>query len=347
MKFFKNFTKINILIGVIALSALVLPTLVTFWLTKRNDAADEKLRNIAAQSEQKMIVAGTDLPNDISINNPEENSSQDIQSAADTAKESDENTVKVDNTKENKKSTNIETVQLEKATTDSTALTTPATAGDATPAEPVKLNGKKVYLTFDDGPSDNTDAILDILAEYNVKATFFVVVADDSRADQLNRIVAEGHTIGLHSKCHVYSTIYKDLFSFEKDVSQVHNNVKRITGVDTKYYRFPGGSSNVVSDVSKKACVEYLHDNGYEYYDWNAESQDAENMYLSPDQLNSNVMRSVRNNEGNSIVLMHDLDDHNNTVSALPALIETLQAEGYELCPIDENAPTFQHYMPE
>ena len=70
-------------------------------------------------------------------------------------------------------------------------------------------------------------------------------------------------------------------------------------------------------------------------------------MYLSPDQLNSNVMRSVRNNEGNSIVLMHDLDDHNNTVSALPALIETLQAEGYELCPIDENAPTFQHYMPE
>ena len=65
---------------------------------------------------------------------------------------------------------------------------------------------------------------------------------------------------------------------------------------------------------------------------------------LTPEQLNNNIMQSVRVNEGDSIVLMHDLDDQHATVEALPELIETLQSEGYELCQIDENTEPVQHF---
>ena len=56
-------------------------------------------------------------------------------------------------------------------------------------------------------------------------------------------------------------------------------------------------------------------------------------------------MYSVRSNEGDSIVLMHDLDEHYNTVEALPDLIETLQSEGYELCTLGGDSPKCQHYI--
>lgn len=353
MKNLKRLSKLNILVAVFAVAALVLPTIITFWMVKRDDAADEKLNKLAETSAQQTVVASeidNGPMNSVAVIDPNaeieklEKSSEVVPEL--TTRESEPLTINVTETDATQKMDKIED-QDKNSASETENIVAGSSNTDATASEPVALNGKKVYLTFDDGPSDNTDAILDILAEYNVKATFFVVVNDDSHADQLNRIVKEGHTLGLHSACHVYSKIYKNLFSFEKDVSNVHNTVERITGVDSKYYRFPGGSSNVVSDVSKQACIDYLHDNGYEYYDWNAESCDAEDLSLSPEQLNENVMSSVRNNEGSSVVLMHDLDDHYNTVSALPALIETLQAEGYELCAIDENAPTFQHYISE
>jgi peptidoglycan/xylan/chitin deacetylase (PgdA/CDA1 family) len=145
----------------------------------------------------------------------------------------------------------------------------------------------------------------------------------------------------------VYSKIYADYESFVRDVFEVHNWVYKLTGYDSRYYRFPGGSSNNVTNVSIADCVDYLHRNGYEFYDWNAESRDAENLYLTPEQLNANVMDYVRNSDGNVTVLMHDLDDHYNTVLALPSLIETLKSEGFELCPIDDSTNPVQHYIPQ
>ena len=132
--------------------------------------------------------------------------------------------------------------------------------------------------------------------------------------------------------------------AFKADVDGVHDWVYDLTGIDSRLYRFPGGSSNIVSDIDKNDCIAYLNDKGYDYYDWNAESRDAENLYLSPEQLNQNVMSYVRASAGDSIVLMHDLDYHDNTVKALPALIETLIQEGYEILPIDDKAPHMHHY---
>ena len=360
MKNIKQLTKLNILVAVFAVVALVLPTIITFCIIKKNDAADEKLNQLAQSSAQQTVVA-SEIDNgpmsSMAVIDPKAESEK-LEKTSEvvpelTTRESKPLTINATETDAaqviEKTETQDKKTETKETNTETNTVVAGASSTDANEnaSETVALNGKKVYLTFDDGPSENTDAILDILAEYNVKATFFVVVNDDSHADQLNRIVEEGHTLGLHSACHVYSKIYKNLFSFEKDVTTVHNTVKRITGVDSKYYRFPGGSSNVVSDVSKQACIDFLHDNGYEYFDWNAESCDAENLSLTPEELNENVMSSVRNNEGSSVVLMHDLDDHYNTVSALPALIETLQSEGYEICAIGDDSPTFQHYIPE
>ena len=206
-------------------------------------------------------------------------------------------------------------------------------------------NGKKVYLTFDDGPSENTDDILDVLKKNNVKATFFVVYTGDKQLlPYYNRIVDEGHTIALHSYSHVYDKVYASEKAFREDVKLIHDYVYDLTGVDCKYYRFPGGSSNQVSDnVDTMKLISYLTDQGYTYFDWNAESGDAEDESLTPEQLNDNVMGYVRANEGDSVVLMHDFKNGVATARALQSLIDTLKAEGYEICPIDENTDPCQH----
>ena len=236
---------------------------------------------------------------------------------------------------------------IEKDTTAKNLLTVhDATRTDAEKASKesnVKPNGKKVYLTFDDGPSAYTDEILDILKEENVKATFFVVVNEDSRGDQLRRITREGHTIAIHSASHDYKKIYKDIRAFMNDVETAGRWIYDITGVKTKYYRFPGGSSNDVSQVPIKDCIDYLNKQGYTYYDWNAMNDDAETTYHTADELKDTALGYVRNNGGDSVVLMHDLEGHHETVEALKGLIETLKAEGYTILPITDETTPVQH----
>lgn len=205
-------------------------------------------------------------------------------------------------------------------------------------------NGKKVYLTFDDGPSIYTGEILDILKANDVKATFFCVYNDDRSVwPYYSRIVEEGHTLGMHSYSHVYDTVYASRDSFAEDVSKIHDFLYEQTGVDCKFYRFPGGSSNTVSKVDIQTLMEYLYSEGITYYDWNALSGDAVDASLSAEQLNENILGYVRNNPGDSVVLMHDLKNGYATVEGLQDLIDTLQAEGYELCAINENTEPVQH----
>lgn len=109
---------------------------------------------------------------------------------------------------------------------------------------------RKVYLTFDDGPSGNTGEILDILAEYDVKATFFVVGKEEEKYQPLyKRIVEEGHTLAMHSYSHKYDEIYQSKESFAADLSKLQEFLYDTTGVWCRYCRFPGGSSNTVSRV--------------------------------------------------------------------------------------------------
>lgn len=206
----------------------------------------------------------------------------------------------------------------------------------------VKKNGKRVYLTFDDGPSIYTGQILDILAANDVKATFFVIGRDEAYYDYYKRIVDEGHTIGMHSYTHVYQDLYASEESFANEVQQLSDLIYDVTGTKSTIFRFPGGSSNTVSSLPIGAYVSYLNENNIKYYDWNALSGDAVTVGLSPEQLVDNIMSDVEQND-DSIVLMHDLQTMHTTVESLQLLIDTLKTEGYEILPIDDNTPLIQH----
>ncbi len=201
----------------------------------------------------------------------------------------------------------------------------------------------KVYLTFDDGPSSNTSAILDILAKYDVKATFFVVGKEDEESKLLyKRIVDEGHTLGMHSYTHKYSALYDSLEGFAADFTRIQNLLYDVTGVDSRYYRFPGGSSNRVSNEEMQKFISYLNEQGITYFDWNVSSGDATSQAYTSDELVDNVVTDVVKYK-TSVVLMHDSETKPATVEALEPMIKALKALDAKILPIDENTTAIQH----
>lgn len=209
------------------------------------------------------------------------------------------------------------------------------------------IKGKVAYLTFDDGPSSNTDKILDILKEYEVKATFFVVGRTDDKSVELyKRIVNEGHTLGMHSYSHDYSKIYASEDSFREDLNKIQTYLYRITGVKSMYYRFPGGSSNSVSSVPVENLISILEEDHIRYYDWNAANCDAMGDILPANELVANTMNSILKNK-ESIVLMHDNDMYDTTVESLPEILELLKENEVTLLPIDEETKPVQHLLNE
>lgn len=202
--------------------------------------------------------------------------------------------------------------------------------------------GKYAYLTFDDGPSDNTDAILDVLKKEHAKATFFVVGKEGKAAKKRYlRIINEGHTLGMHSYSHDYEKIYRSVNDFAKDIKKLDQYLYQITGQHPTAFRFPGGSSNsIVSDI--QPYIQWIIDQGYEYYDWNAVSGDALQFHVSADTLNQNILKDVHG-QSSVIILMHDLSETVHTTEALPALIKELRERGYELRAISETTEAIHH----
>lgn len=202
---------------------------------------------------------------------------------------------------------------------------------------------RKVYLTFDDGPSKYTEEILKILEEENVKATFFVIGYEgEVYANRYREIVEQGHTLAMHAYDHDYNKIYKSVDAFVSDLTKLQTLLQDVTGVKPTIYRFPGGSSNSQMKISVKKLIGYLDQQGITYYDWNALSEDAVHKNLSPTTLNKNILKDLKNHDP-CIVLMHDLGDRHGTVEALKPLIKQLKAMNCEILPITEATPAIQH----
>lgn len=203
---------------------------------------------------------------------------------------------------------------------------------------------KRVYLTFDDGPSKNTEAILDILAEYEVKATFFVVGDTSGEAKALyKRIVEEGHSIGIHSYSHKYHEIYASEEAFFEDFYLLSDYIYDVTGVRPDICRLPGGSSNTVSSIDMAGIVNQLNARGITCYDWNISSGDADGHGLSAEQIALNVISGVDTFQ-TSIVLLHDGKDKEQTVDALRMILDELtDREDLEIKPITEETPIILH----
>ena len=202
----------------------------------------------------------------------------------------------------------------------------------------------KVYLTFDDGPSIYTNDILDILDSYNVKATFFVVGKEGTNAEEaLQRIVDEGHTLGMHSYSHKYKELYESMDSFTQDFARIRDYIYQATGEESVCYRFPGGSSNTVSEIDMHDFIDYLDSQGVEYYDWNVSSGDGGSMKLSTDTLLENCTRDIDTRD-TSIILLHDSAEKPTTVEALPDIIENILARpDTVILPITENTRPIHH----
>lgn len=202
----------------------------------------------------------------------------------------------------------------------------------------------KVYLTFDDGPSSYTNDILDILNQYDVHATFFVVGKIGEKYDALyRRITQDGNTIGMHSFSHKYSEIYKDKEAFANDLTKLQEYIYEVTGTWSRIYRFPGGSSNTVSNIDMKELIAYLNEQDIAYYDWNVSSLDATSKVMDVEEIVHNVIENI-NNHSTSMVLMHDAEDKRTTVEALPIILERLkEMENVEILPITDDTIKVQH----
>ncbi len=182
------------------------------------------------------------------------------------------------------------------------------------------LNPRTMYLTFDDGPSEeNTDRILDILQERNVKATFFVIGEYVRKyPETARRIVREGHAIGIHCDVHDYKTLYASVDSYMNDFQKAYDTVYEVTGVETRLFRFPGGSVNAFNRKVRNEIIEEMEKKGFIYYDWNASLEDAVGKEYSAERLVKNAVDTVLDRE-RVVLLAHDRVTQ--TADALPALL--------------------------
>ncbi|MCM1262373.1 MAG: N-acetylmuramoyl-L-alanine amidase [Butyrivibrio sp.] len=197
---------------------------------------------------------------------------------------------------------------------------------------------KTMYLTFDDGPSEeNTARVLDILKERGIKATFFLI-GENVRAhpEMAKRIVEEGHTIGIHCDCHDYGKIYSSMESYVQDFETARQTVYEVTGVETNLFRFPGGSINAYNAGVRDAIIDEMTKRGYIYYDWNASMEDA---VKDPDpvQLVANGLGSTFGRK-KVVMLAHDVVYA--TGICLELLLDGLPE--YEMKPLSEDVTPIQ-----
>ncbi len=206
-------------------------------------------------------------------------------------------------------------------------------------------NGQKVvYLTFDDGPSENTEKVLDILDQYGINATFFVTGNDPDYRGSIRDAYERGNTIGMHTMTHDYKTVYASEDAYFSDLDQVAQVVKDEIGYVPYLVRFPGGSSNTVSANYSPGLMTTLSEDvparGYQYYDWNVSSGDAAGNNVAVDTI---VNSSCVEGYTNIMLLCHDSNTKATTAEALPRIIQYYLDNGYTFAPIDRSSFVVHH----
>jgi len=188
----------------------------------------------------------------------------------------------------------------------------------------------KVALTFDDGPDPRfTPKILDVLKQYDVKATFFLMgTRANTYSDIVKRLVKEGHIIGNHTFWHRNLVEQVNAGTLRRDVEQTEATLSEIIGYRTKLFRAPYGflSNNL---------VEELRDLNYTVIVWSVDSLDwHEN---PPIEIANEVLSNIH---PGAIILMHDGgewgDNRTNTIQSLYQIIPAIKEQGLEFVTIPE-----------
>ena len=211
----------------------------------------------------------------------------------------------------------------------------------AVPPAVVVPEGKVIYLTFDDGPCMHTHQLLEVLEKYGVKATFFVI--GDNR-EIMSEIVERGHAIGIHTISHNYRRVYESEEAFLQELYRCRQIIYDATGVMTTLMRFPGGSSNTVSRFNPgimTTLTQSVEDRGFQYFDWNVDSDDAGDAENS-DTVFENVVTGVLW-QPVSVVLQHDTQEF--SVDAVERIICWGLENGYRFLPLEPSSPTCHHEL--
>ena len=211
-----------------------------------------------------------------------------------------------------------------------------------TPGTTIEPNGKTIYLTFDDGPGAHTGRLLDVLKKYGVKVSFFVK-GGTAYPEYLTRAAEEGHTVAIHTYSHNYNEIYASDDAFMADLVATQNVILQYTGQKSMLTRFPGGSSNTISANYSKGIMtrltKKLPELGYQYFDWNVDSNDAGGA-KDADEVFKNVTEGVAKRQ-NSVVLQHDTKSF--SIDAVERIIAWGLCNGYTFAPLTQDSPTCHH----
>ena len=229
---------------------------------------------------------------------------------------------------------------------DTVALSPAATAFADSGAQGTPLPEKWVCLTFDDGPSKTTPAVLSALEAAGVPATFFVVATgyNDQYLPLLTQAAAAGHQIALHSASHEYSDIYRSSSAYWQDLALLKQRIAPYVEVESiRYLRFPGGSTNTVSRrYGGKGLMSQLkqevEEKGYRWVDWNVCAEDAVGGKPSADTVTHNVIRET-GSQTHCVVLMHDSSSTRTTAQALPDIIRWYADQGYAFLTVAQALP--------
>ena len=227
-----------------------------------------------------------------------------------------------------------------------TEFLTPAPSSEPTVSQPPAPPEKWVCLTFDDGPSKTTPAVLEALNNAGVKATFFVVATgyNEKYLPLLAEASAAGHQIALHSASHEYSDIYRGSDAYWQDIALLKERIAPYVDAESiRYLRFPGGSTNTVSRryggkglmLQLKTEVEQR---GWQWVDWNVCAEDAVGGHPSADTIYRNVVRET-GEQIHCVVLMHDSATTRTTAEALPDIIRWYTDNGYAFLTVAEALP--------
>ena len=192
---------------------------------------------------------------------------------------------------------------------------------------------KRVFLTFDDGPSSNTNQILDILNERGIKATFFVLGSNvEKKPEVVKRMYDEGHFIANHGYSHVYETIYQSpqavLDEYNKCIQLVRDAIGE-QEYNSHLFRFPGGLVGGKYADIKNQANDLLLQNNIVHVDWNALNGDSEMTNPTIEYEIQRIQETVGDKQS-VVILMHDAQAKKVTVEALPSIVDYLQGQGYE-----------------
>lgn len=196
---------------------------------------------------------------------------------------------------------------------------------------------KTAYLTFDDGPSDNTRKILEVLKEKKAVATFFLIGKEitPEREDIVKQTVKQGNAVGVHTYCHEKNKLYCNAESFFDDFNKASDSIKKVTGKEPVLHRFPWGSNNGYVCSYVDSLHEKLQEEGIKSYDWNVSGEDSIGGTVAQSTIFQNVKKDLTRYD-EPIILLHDSATMDNTAAVLDQIIDYIRSQGYEFATLEK-----------